>query len=56
MELEYISGNIDGGIFTRNAEIYTIAQSEYENARRNFMTASQKLEILLGTPLSQLIK
>jgi outer membrane protein TolC len=56
MELEYISGNIDGGVFIRNSEIYTIAQSEYENARRNFMTAAQKLEILLGIPLSQLIK
>ncbi|WP_158856550.1 TolC family protein [Lunatibacter salilacus] len=56
MELEYISGNIDGAIYTRNAEIYTIAQSEYENARRGFMTAAQKLELLLGLPLSQLIK
>ena len=56
MELEYISGNIDGGIYTRNAEIYTIAQSEYETARRNFMTAAQKLELLLGLPLSQLVK
>lgn len=56
MELEYISGNIDGGIYTRNAEIYTIAQSEYENARRIFMTAAQKLELLVGLPLSQLLK
>lgn len=56
MELEYVSGNIDGGIYTRNAEIFTIAQSEYENAKRNFMTAAQKLEILLGLPLSQIIK
>jgi outer membrane protein TolC len=56
MELEYISGNIDGGIYTRNAEIYTIAQSEYESARRIFMTAAQKLELLLGLPLSQLLR
>lgn len=56
MELEYISGNIDGGIYTRNAEIFTIAQSEYENARRIFMTAAQKLELLLGLPLSQLLR
>lgn len=56
MELEYISGNIDGGMYTRNAEIFAIAQSEYENARRSFMTASQKLELLIGLPLSQLIK
>lgn len=56
MELEYISGNIDGGIYTRNAEIYTIAQSEYENARRIFMTAAQKLELLVGLPLSQLLR
>ena len=56
MELEYISGNIDGGMYTRNAEIFAISQSEYENARRGFMTAAQKLELLLGLPLSQLLQ
>lgn len=54
LELEYISGDIEGTSYVRNAEIYAIAQSEYENARANFMVASQKLEVLLGRPLREI--
>ncbi|WP_114750618.1 TolC family protein [Pleomorphovibrio marinus] len=54
LELEYVSGDIEGTSYVRNAEIYAIAQSEYENARANFMVASQKLEVLLGRPLSEI--
>ncbi len=54
LELEFVSGDVEGTSYVRNAEIYAIAQSEYENARANFRIASQKLEVLIGKPLSEL--
>ncbi|AKP54203.1 TolC family protein [Cyclobacterium amurskyense] len=56
MEMEFNLGNLDPTSFLRNQEIYTIARSEYENARKNFFVAIQKLEILLGEPLVNIIK
>ena len=56
MEMEFNLGNLDPTAFLRNQEIYTIARSEYENARKNFFVAIQKLEILLGEPLANIIK
>ncbi|MFC4873273.1 TolC family protein [Negadavirga shengliensis] len=56
MEMDFKTGNIDTGVYMRNMEIYTIAQSEYENAKKNFWVAVQKLEILIGQPLENIIK
>lgn len=56
LELEYANGTIDGTAYIRNAEIHAIAQSEYETARMNFIKSAQKLEVLIGNPLSQLIR
>ncbi|MEX0882291.1 MAG: TolC family protein [Cyclobacteriaceae bacterium] len=55
MEMEYNLGNIDGGDFLRNVEIHTIAQSEYESAKMQFLVAAQKLEVLIGQPIENLI-
>lgn len=55
MEMEFNLGNLEATSFLRNQEIYTIAQSEYENARKNFFVAIQKLEILLGESLANFI-
>lgn len=56
MEMEFNLGNLDATGYMRNAEIYTIAQSEYENAKSSFFVAVQKLELLIGVPLDQLIR
>jgi outer membrane protein TolC len=56
MEMEFNLGNLEPTAFLRNQEIYTIARSEYENARKNFFVAVQKLEILLGDSLVNIIK
>jgi|GEM_PF-1021373 len=56
MEMEFNLGNLDPSAYLRNQEIYTIARSEYENARKNFFVAVQKLEILLGESLANIIK
>lgn len=37
MEMEFNLGNLEATSFLRNQEIYTIARSEYENARKNFL-------------------
>lgn len=55
MEMEFKLGNIDAGTYMRNAEIYTISQSEYENARKSFIVAAQKLEIIIGQPLGNFL-
>ncbi|WP_439481383.1 TolC family protein [Cyclobacterium plantarum] len=55
MEMEFNSGNLDASSYMRNAEIHTVAQSEYENARRDFFVATKKLEILIGLPLANII-
>lgn len=55
-EIEYKTGNMEGAVFIRNAEILNIAQSTYENAKKEFSIAIQKLELLIGTPLSHIIK
>jgi outer membrane protein TolC len=55
-EQDYKSGNIDVTSFTRMMEISTIAQSEYELARRNFRMSYDKMGILLGTPLHLLYR
>ncbi|MEX2512279.1 MAG: TolC family protein [Cyclobacteriaceae bacterium] len=55
MEMEYNLGNIDGSVYLRNAEIHTIAQSEYESAKMEFLVAAQKLEVLIGQPLENLL-
>jgi outer membrane protein TolC len=55
-EQDYKSGNIDVTSFTRMMEISTIAQSEYEVARRNFRMSYDKMCILLGTPLHLLYR
>lgn len=54
-EAEYKTGNMEGAVFIRNAEILNIAQANYENARKDFFIAVQKLELLIGSPLSQII-
>lgn len=54
-ELEYKSGNMEGAVFIRNAEIFTIAQVDYENARKEFVIATPKLELLIGVPISQIV-
>lgn len=56
LELEYASGAIDGTAYVRNAEIFAIAQSEYESARMNFMRSIQKLEVLIGVPISEMLR
>lgn len=55
-EQDYKSGNIDVTAFTRMMEISTIAQSEYELARRNFRMSYDKMGIILGTPLHLLYR
>lgn len=54
-EAEYKTGNMEGAVFIRNAEILHIAQANYENARKEFFIAVQKLELLIGSPLGQII-
>jgi outer membrane protein TolC len=54
-ELEYKIGNVDIATYTRMIEIYTINSAAYENARKDFMMAYDKMEILLGVPLTSLI-
>ncbi|WP_245189720.1 TolC family protein [Lunatimonas salinarum] len=56
LEMEYASGAIDGTAYVRNAEIYAIAQSEYESARMNFMRSIQKLEVLIGVPVIEILR
>ncbi|EPR71377.1 TolC family protein [Cyclobacterium qasimii] len=56
MEMEFNLGNLDPTAYLRNQEIYTIARSEYENARKNFFVAIQKLEVLLGESLANFIQ
>jgi hypothetical protein len=46
---------MEGAVFIRNAEIFTIAQVDYENARKEFVIATQKLELLIGVPISQIV-
>lgn len=53
-ELDYKSGNMEGAVYIRNAEIFSIAQIDYENAKKVFVMAAQKLELLIGAPLSQI--
>lgn len=54
-EAEYKTGNMEGAVFIRNAEILNIAQANYENARKEFFIAVQKLELVIGSPLSQIV-
>lgn len=56
MEMEFNLGNLDATSYMRNVEIHTIAQSEYENAKSSFFVAVQKLELLIGVTLDQLIR
>ena len=55
-ELDYKSGNMEGAVYIRNAEIFSIAQMDYENAKKDFVIAAQKLELLIGAPLGQISK
>ena len=55
-ELEYKSGNMEGAVYIRNVEIFNIAQIDYQNSRKEFAIATQKLELLIGVPLSQIIR
>lgn len=50
-ELEYKAGNLDIRDYTRMMEIETLARTEFERARRDFLLAYNRLEILLGIPL-----
>lgn len=54
-EAEYKTGNMEGAVFIRNAEILNIARANYENVRKEFFIAVQNLELLIGNPLSQII-
>jgi outer membrane protein TolC len=54
-EVDYKTGNMEGAVFIRNAEILNIAKANYENARKEFFIAVQKLELLIGSPLSQFV-
>lgn len=56
VEMEFNLGNLDASSYMRNAEIHTIAQSEYENARSSFFVAVQKLELLTGVSLKQIVQ
>lgn len=55
-ELEYKSGNMEGAIFIRSAEVLNIAKASYENAKKDFSIALQKLELLIGAPFSLIIQ
>lgn len=50
-ELEYKAGNLDIRDYTRMMEIETLARTEFERVRRDFLLAYNRLEILLGAPL-----
>ena len=54
-ELEYKIGNIDIATYTRMIEIYTINSSAYESARKDFLMAYDKMELILGVPITSLI-
>jgi len=54
-EMDYKTGNMEGAVFIRNAEILNIAQAGYENAKKEFSIAVQKLELLVGRPLGHII-
>src|SRR5690554_55818 len=55
-EMEYKTGNMEGAAFIRNAEILNIAKTDYEFAKKEFSVAVQKLELLIGTPLGQIVQ
>lgn len=54
-EQEYKVGNIDVASYTRMTEIYTINSSQYEMARMDFMKAYDKMELLLGESIIELL-
>lgn len=51
-EVDYKTGNMEASVFIRNAEILNIARANYENAKKEFSIAVQKLELLIGVPLN----
>ncbi len=55
-EQDYRSGNTEVTNYARMMEIYTIAQAEYEIARKGFFVAYSKLELVLGVPLHTLYR
>lgn len=55
-EQDYRSGNTEVTNYARMMEIYTIAQAEYEIARKNFFVAYNKLELVIGVPLHTLYR
>lgn len=54
-EQEFKVGNIDVASYTRMIEIYTINSSQYEMARMDFMKAYDKMELLLGESIIELL-
>ena len=54
-EADYKTGNMEGAVYIRNAEILNIANANYEEARKEFFIAVQNLELLIGSPLSQIV-
>lgn len=55
-EADYKTGNMEGAVYIRNAEILNIANANYEEARKEFFIAVQNLELLIGSPLGQIVK
>lgn len=54
-EQEFKVGNIDVTTYTRMTEIYTINSAQYEMARMDFMKAYDKLELLLGESIIDIL-
>jgi outer membrane protein TolC len=54
-EADYRRGDMEAAVFIRNAEILNIANANYENVRKDFFIAVQKLELLIGSPLSKIV-
>jgi outer membrane protein TolC len=54
-EQEFKVGNIDVATYTRMIEIYTINSSQYEMARMEFMKAYDKMELLIGDSIVNIL-
>lgn len=55
-ESDFKTNNMTAAAYTAIQQIYTGTISEYENARKDFLIAMQKLELLLGVKLHTLMK
>lgn len=55
-ESDFKTNNMTAAAYTAIQQIYTGTISEYENVRKDFVIAMQKLELLLGVKLHTLMK